>query len=542
MKNSLWLGACAWAFALALMVAAPGAIAADNEKVAAELKSIIDSGEPVLGTQANDDQIVEVYVFYASDRNYKPIWVRDSGPKSKAYEVIQVFKTAGEMGINPGNYRVAEIEKRMSATTPRQLAELELLISRAFIDFGRDVNRGLILPASVNSENAIVPREIGPLTLIDGAEGADSIAKFVNSIEPSTPEYQRLKYTLANYRDMATNGGWPTLPKGAVLKPDAQDPRIPTLRKRLHVTGDLESSGVTDSNSYDAALVVAVKNFQERHGLTPDGIIAQTTLDELNVPVADRIRQIEVNLERRRWMDDNLGKYYVFVNVADQEMKVVRDGETIHTARLVVGKPFTRTPVFSETMKYIVLNPTWSVPPSIASNEYLPKLKKDPGYLKKQGIRIFSASGAGEVDPYAVNWSSLGRMPYSLRQDSGAKNALGQVKFMFPNKFNIYLHDTPSKSLFDKDLRIFSHGCMRVQNPLDLAALLLADQGWTRQKINDVIAAGKERVVNLAKPIPVHVTYLTAWVNKDGAVNFRRDVYKRDTLLATALADRLAPM
>jgi murein L,D-transpeptidase YcbB/YkuD len=252
---------------------------------------------------------------------------------------------------------------------------------------------------------------------------------------------------------------------------------------------------------------------------------------------------MELNLERRRWMDDNLGDYYVFVNVADQQLKVVRNEKTIHTARLVVGKPYARTPVFSETMKYVVLNPYWNVPPAIADKEYLPKLKKDPGFLQRQGIRVLTGSGdnAGEVDPYTVNWSALSRMSYSLRQDSGAKNALGRVKFMFPNRFNVYLHDTPSKSLFEKDLRVFSHGCMRIENPLDFAALLLADQGWTRKKIDTAVASGSQRVINLTKPIPVHVTYLTAWVDKDGTVNFRRDVYGRDKQLAAALAGGLPP-
>jgi murein L,D-transpeptidase YcbB/YkuD len=188
----------------------------------------------------------------------------------------------------------------------------------------------------------------------------------------------------------------------------------------------------------------------------------------------------------------------------------------------------------------VVLNPYWNVPPSIAGKEYLPKLKKNPGALQKENIRLFSKDGK-EVNPYTVDWSSLGRMPYSLRQDSGAKNALGKVKFMFPNRFNVYLHDTPSKNLFEKDLRIFSHGCMRVQNPLDLAAVLLADQGWTREKIDATIAAGGQRVINLEQHIPVHVTYLTAWVNKDRSVNFRRDPYDRDKQLSEALAQAQPP-
>jgi murein L,D-transpeptidase YcbB/YkuD len=531
-----------WAVALLLLAGVP-TMAADNEKVAAELKTIIDSGEPAIGNEDSDERIVEVYVFYAADRDYKPIWVRDNGPKSKAKEALAVFKAAADMGLNPANYRVAEIEKRMNATDPHVLAELELLLSRAFIDFGRDINRGRVVPRSASAENAIVAKELGPLTLIDGAEVTESISEFVGTLEPQTREYYRLKFALAGYRDLEAKGGWPMVPKGPALKPGMNDKRVPILRKRLQVTGDLATDAPDSGDLYDDALVEAVKRFQARHGLTDDGIIAETTLESMNVPIADRIRQMELNLERRRWMDDDLGEYYIFVNVADQEMKVVRKGKTIHTAKLVVGKPYSRTPVFSEKMKYIVINPYWNVPSGIANKEYLPKLKKDPGYLKRQNIRIFSGAGdnAAEVNPYNVNWSSMNRMPYSLRQDSGPKNALGRVKFMFPNRFNVYLHDTPQKSLFEKDLRVFSHGCMRVQDPLDLAALLLADQGWDRSRIDVAVAAGKQRVVNLTNPLPVHVTYLTAWVNKDGSVNFRRDVYNRDKQLAGALAGSLPP-
>jgi murein L,D-transpeptidase YcbB/YkuD len=526
---------------LSLMIVAPVAIAADNEKVAAELKAIIESGEPVIGNEDNDERIVEVYVFYGADRDFKPIWVRDTGPKAKAREVLAVFKTAADLGLSPANYRVAEIDKRLGAKTPRELAELELLISRAFIDYGRDVNRGRITPKKASSENAIVAKEVGALILIDGAEMADDIAEFVETLEPRSREYARLKLALGVYRGIAVNGGWPTVPKGPALKPAMRDGRVAALRKRLEASGDLEGSDMAEADVYDPVLVDAVKKFQTRHGLTPDGIIAQTTLDALNVPVVERVRQLELNLERRRWMDDNLGEQYVFVNVADQELKMVRGDRTVHTARIVVGKPYNRTPVFSETMKYIVLNPNWNVPASIANKEYLPKLKKNPGALRREGIRLFSGSGdtAGEVDPFSINWSAADRMAFALRQDSGAKNALGRVKFMFPNRFNVYIHDTPAKSLFEKDLRAFSHGCMRVENPFDLAALLLADQGWTRAKIDAVVASGKQRVVNLKTPVPVHVAYLTAWVDKDGTVNFRRDVYGRDKLLAQAMEGSL---
>jgi murein L,D-transpeptidase YcbB/YkuD len=515
-------------------------LAADNEQVAAELHKIIDSGEPVMGDQQTDERIVEVYVFYAADRNYKPLWVRDNGPKTKARDALDVFRNAGKMGLNPNNYRVAQIERMMSsAKTPRELAELELLLSRAFIDFGRDINRGVVLPSDASRENAITSKELGALNLIDGAENADYIADYVRTLEPQSPEYQRLKGALATYREIAKQGGFPVIPKGPALKPGMHDKRIPLIRQYMFLTGDLPAGANKEGDLYDADLVAAVKWFQARHGLTDDGIMAQSSFDAMSVPVAARIRQLELNLERRRWMDDDLGAYYILVNVADQELKVVKDGKTIHVAKVVVGKPYARTPVFSEKMKYVVLSPYWNVPPNIANNEYLPKLKRNPGVLSREHIRVFNAAG-GEVDPYSVNWSALSRMPFSLRQDSGGKNALGKVKFMFPNRFNVYLHDTPSKSLFNKDLRIFSHGCMRVQNPLDLAALLLADQGWSRERIDATVAEGHERIINLKTQVPVHVTYLTAWVNKDGAVNFRRDPYNRDEELAQALTGALA--
>ena len=216
-----------------LLFLTPASFAAENEQVAAELRKIIDSGEPVMGDQQTDDRIVEVYVFYAADRNYKPLWVRDNGPKAKARDVLEVFRNAGKLGLNPNNYRIAQIERMMSVTAPRELAELELLLSRAFIDFGRDINRGVILPNEASRENAITAKELGALTLIDGAENADYIADYVRTLEPQSPEYQRIKGALATYRDIAAKGGFPVIPKGPALKPGKSDKRVPLIRKYL---------------------------------------------------------------------------------------------------------------------------------------------------------------------------------------------------------------------------------------------------------------------------------------------------------------------
>jgi len=298
--------------------------------------------------------------------------------------------------------------------------------------------------------------------------------------------------------------------------------------------GDLAQEKAQPGNLHDKDLVEAVKYFQSRHGLEPDGVVAGATLAAMNTPVEARIAAMVLNLERRRWMEDELGPTYVFVNLADQHLKVVENEKTVHDTRLVVGKPYQRTPVFSELMTYVVFNPYWSVPPSIAVNEYLPKLRRDPGVLARENIRVLGAGGS-ELDPFAVNWNGMTSFPYTLRQDPGQGNALGRVKFMFPNPHNVYLHDTPAKGLFARASRLFSHGCMRVQNPEALAEVLLKAEGWDRARIAKAIASNEQVIVNLKRKVPVYVNYLTAWVNKDGSAQFRADVYGRDQRLAAAL-------
>jgi len=535
MSTALRLCAVA-AMVLGLVLGSEGAKALGNEKVAHEIEAIIKNGESNIGSERDDQRLVQVYTFYF-DRSFKPVWTRDAGAKSKARELLAIMKRAEEEGLDPAWYRVREIDDLIDETDPRGLAELDMLVTRAFIDYARDLQKGRVSPSEVDSENAIAPIEIGAATLLDGAEQAESIAQYVQTLQPASDRYQRMRSKLAELRKIEANGGWPMIPQGSSVKPGGSDGRLPVIRDYLVMTGDLSAADRGSGDRYDAKTVEAVKHFQERHGLTQDGVIGGTTLSEMEVPVDRRVRQMEVNMERRRWMNRELGDLHIFVNLADQYLKVVKDEKTIHTALLVVGKPFTRTPIFSEKMTYIVFNPYWSVPPSIANKEYLVKLRQDPGILNRQKIRVLAGSGdnAREIDPYSVNWSGMSRIPYALRQDPGKGNSLGRLKFMFPNKYNVYIHDTPAKALFSKDLRVYSHGCMRVQNPEALAEVLLKSQGWTKEKIEAQLATGAQKIVNLKTPIPVHVTYLTAWVNKDGTVNFRRDVYKRDQRLMEAM-------
>jgi murein L,D-transpeptidase YcbB/YkuD len=403
-------------------------------------------------------------------------------------------------------------------------------------------------PALFDPETFVYPQDVERGQVLTGAAGSADIDAFIESFKPSSDRYDRTRLALEDYRRLAAGGGWPNVPEGETLKPGTTDPRVQALRSRLAVTGEVSGPATGDPAFFDADLESAVRAFQARHGLEVDGKVGRESLAALNVPVERRIDQLILNLERRRWMPDDFGDRFVFVNLADFHLKVVvasgGEEDTIFDSRVVVGTPYFRTPVFSDEITYIEINPYWTVPPSIARNELLPKIKKDPGYLAKNEYVLFDGWGesAKTLDPQNVDWTQVraDNFGYKIRQEPGDRNALGRIKFMFPNQFNVYLHDTPSKSLFGRASRAFSHGCVRVHEPITFAEFVLNGQeGWDEAKVREVIDSGKRTVVPLQTPLPVHLTYLTAWVNKDGIVHFREDIYGRDALLAKVLlADR----
>ncbi|MEM8688318.1 MAG: L,D-transpeptidase family protein [Pseudomonadota bacterium] len=498
----------------------------------------IDSGEGGGLGDDDDERMLRVHDFYR-ERNFEPVWTTEGGATQKARTLAKLLHAAGEEALHPNTYRADVLDDLISASDSETLSGLELVLSKALIDYGRDLGSGTVVPNRVNKDVYVFPKGPTPEGLLARAASTDDIKGLVASLKPQTANYERLKAKLAEFRAWAQRGGWGTVPEGPTLKPGMEQERVVALRQRMIAGLDLPAEKAADSKAfgtlYDPILVEAVKHFQYRHGIDQDGVVGPATLTSLNTPIETRIRQMEVNMERRRWMEDDLGRRYIFVNLADQFLKVVSNGKTVHTARTVVGKTYHSTPVFSKKMKYIVINPYWNVPSSIARKEYLPKLRQDAGYLLRQNIHVLR--GGSRIDPYSVNWNAVSSsaFPFRLRQDPGTKNALGRIKFMFPNRFNVYIHDTPAKSLFAKSKRVFSHGCIRVENPPELAEVLLKEQGWSLSKVTGAIAARKKRVVNLKEPIPVHITYLTAWVNKDGSTHFREDVYGRDKRLAAAL-------
>ncbi len=367
----------------------------------------------------------------------------------------------------------------------------------------------------------------------------DQIENVLEEPSPFHPGYLRLKEALAGYRNVAQEGGWPKVPEGPNMKKGQKGERIRLLRRRLHISGEIDGLKTDDEDFYSDDLEEAVRKFQRRHGLEPDGVVGPSTLAALNFTVEERIRQIEVNLERWQWLPQDLGERHIIVNVADYKLEVIEAGRRVMEMRVVVGKRYWHTPVFSAIMTHIVLNPYWTVPPRIAEKEIVPKILQEPGYLLEQSIRIFEGWGFGkpEIEGNRIDWARISgsHIQYKFRQDPGPKNPLGRIKFVFPNRFNVYLHDTPFPELFDRRKRALSHGCIRIEKPVELAEYILrGNPAWTREKIVSAMKGDSNRIVRLPEGIPVYVLYWTAWVDEDGLVEFRDDIYGRDHRLYDA--------
>jgi murein L,D-transpeptidase YcbB/YkuD len=378
---------------------------------------------------------------------------------------------------------------------------------------------------------------------LEDALQTDRIGASLAELLPRHSGYDRLKKTLARYRQIEAAGDWQAFPGGAKLLQGDRDQRVALLRERLAAEGFLEDAGQpADLDFFDSDLTNALKQFQTRADLEPDGVVGPQTRQALNVAVQQRIRQIIVNMERWRWLPHDLGTRYLLVNIAAFSLTVVEEGQTVLQMRVVTGRPYRRTPVFSDKITYLVLNPYWNVPPTIALEDILPKVKANPNFLTNQKIRVFQGwdSGMHEIDPASVNWQALNarNFPFRLRQEPGPQNALGRIKFMFPNPYDVYLHDTPSRELFAKARRDFSSGCIRIEKPFELAAYLLRkNPDWPAEKLHTAVSGpdAAEKTVKLPEPLTIHLLYWTVWVDEQGLLHFSPDIYDRDQALNDAL-------
>ena len=490
---------------------------------------------------------VLVKSFYEG-RRYHPAWVEEDGLPQADILIRAIEETYGD-GLTPGYYHLGLIRssvarvKRGLFYDPVRLADLDLLLTDAFITLGCHLSGGCVDPITIKSKWFAKRSSVDVASVLEQAIRKRQIREAVMRLRPEQASYDRLRQALAVYRSMLAKGEWPQVSKGPVLRRGSVSGRVLQLKRRLVASHDIDYIETDDGNTadiFDEELEQSVRDFQKRHGLKADGVVGPATLKALNVPLKKRIRQIELNMERLRWILGNVEQRSIVVNIANFELYVREKGKSVLSMKVVVGKPYLDTPVFTSKMTYLIINPSWNIPDSIARKEILRAIRKDPGYLDKEKIHVLKGWGSREeeIDPNTIDWSRItpGNLPYRFRQEPGPLNPLGRLKFMLPNKFNVYLHDTPAKTLFSANVRAFSHGCTRIQEPVELAEYLLRDDPkWPPVRLLTAIDEGTEQEVRIPRPLNVHFLYLTAWVDDNGILQFRNDIYGRDKRLDEAL-------
>jgi murein L,D-transpeptidase YcbB/YkuD len=515
-------------------------------KAEIQLKGFACQGEIICGLQIIPN-------FYQG-RNYAPVWFDDDGLRPTVKALVEAIHSAQMDGLKPSDYHLEGIGRMLAALDDgrrplgkdqvKQWADLDLILTDAFLLLGSHLSGGRINPENIHADWVIGPRSFDMLAVLNSVSTQEQMHRTLDQLRPSHKGYADLKSAIFEMRSLAAKGGWQQPQGQKTLRPSDTDGEIATFRRLLSITGDYQGgTHEKPAHLYDDQLVAAVKRFQYRHGLEPDGVIGKKTRRAMAVSPERRIRQMELNLERWRWLPNHLGDRYLLINTAAFWLKVVENHRKRLDMKVVVGRPARQSPVFSSTMTYMVLNPYWNVPHKIAVEDILPKLADGVGYLIDQSFKVFSGwkEDDQELAPQEVDWSLYGKhyFPLRFRQEPGIKNALGQIKFMFPNKFAVYLHDTPQKLLFKKFQRDFSSGCIRVEDAMALANYLLSDSpNWTAQALSAHLKKGQRQVVRIPDPINIHLIYMTAWVDEDRVLQFREDIYGRDVELDNALLSR----
>lgn len=458
--------------------------------------------------------------------------------KNTIEQLIKSIEDSKYEGLNPQDYHLESLTKLYNAYAKLSLAQkanMDLLATDAFLLYTTHLLSGKVNPVSIDSEWHVKRREGNPVALFEQALQEGNISRYIEEALPKHKTYSELKKALVTYENIKVEGGWQEVPNGETLKKGVENDRISFVKNRLLVTKDLNKNDIGNSTQFDDKLFDAVLAFQKRHNLETDGNIGKATIAAMNISVDDRIDQIKVNMERWRWLPQEFSNYYLKVNIANFSVDIYKNGVNERHHKVVVGKNYRRTPVFSSKLSYLVLNPTWTVPPGIINGDIIPAVKKDITYLKKKNLTVYDSKG-NIIDPSSADWNSSAAKSYTYRQPAGSDNALGAVKFMFPNSFNVYLHDTPSKDLFEKTERSFSSGCIRVQDPLILAEFLLNDNAnWNLDKIQKQIVSKKTLTIPLKEQPDIYILYWTAWTNEAGVFQFRKDIYARDSAVSKAL-------
>lgn len=475
-----------------------------------------------------------------SELNFKPLW---TDPQNRQ-DLVEIFYDSELVGLLPSDYHLKIIEElleeiRQGESSPGLMADLDLLMSDATTMYANHLMFGKVDQSDLRMEWDLpenpMPEHLDE-TFID-ALNQHRLKEAFALLGPQHFMYKNIVIGLADYRKKAAKDGWPSVPEGETLKPGMSDKRVEAIRDYLIATGDYTSKTVPeDKELFDEDLETAVKQFQFRHNLTQDGFVGKGTVAQMNVTIEKRIDMMRVNLERARWIMHELEPDFLMVNIAGYSIRRITHGEIVYQSPVIVGKKYHQSPVFKGRMTYVVINPTWTVPYSIATRETLPRLQKDPGYLADKNMVIMDRNGK-ILDPNTIDFSQYSRsnFPFTVRQEPGPHNALGEVKFIFPNKYSVYLHDTPARSLFSKEDRAFSHGCIRLQKKWELLMSLMDDPAWNMDKINGILKTGELTNVKLNEPIDILILYWTVGVDEEGLMFFNRDIYDRDDAVLDAL-------
>ncbi len=471
-------------------------------------------------------------------RSFQPIWMTGEPESPLLTAALDFIASAETEGLDSRDYRLEQLrqlQQQASQFLPAAI-ELELLTSHAVLMLARDLTRGKLQASLADPDWHIPQAAFDAVAFLQKALETAQLPQSLRDLSPQKHHYQLLKQALIRYQSLVHNhANWNPIPATKSIHPGEMDAIIPLIRQRMAQTYDIDGIAVyhlapSSSPQYDDTLVSAIKAFQIQHGLIADGIIGKNTIRALNISLEWKIRQLRVNMERLRWLPADLGQRYVLVNTAGFRLTAVKQDAAPLSMRIIVGRDYRSTPSFNGALSHMVLNPYWTVPVSIATKDLLPKQQKNPDYFTSNGFKIYSGHNRTleSINPDTIDWHAIKKgFPYVLRQDPGTHNALGRIKFMFSNSFNIYLHDTPSKSLFQKDIRTFSSGCIRLEKPLELAAFLLNEQTLPDKFLADM-DSGKTKTVHLPRQMPVYLVYSTAWVDEQGQIHFSPDIYRRD--------------
>lgn len=528
--------------------------------ISAFIRSSLETSSPDQRPEAMGTELyssVVIHQFYG-ERSFQPAWIRDGRISEIAYEMRYEIGQSKFDGLNPSDYHFEVLneyfskfeaaKKQGKSLSNPELAAVDVLLTDAFIMLGSHLSLGKLDPENLKTDWNI-QRNATELSLdmrLNEALGGAGIRKTLQTLYPSFIIYRKMRDGLRELYDDVERfdkrpfAQWKPLNTEKSIKPDESSPMMSEIRKRLYFWGYVDAYETVEDKVYDAELAEGIKKLQRRHGMEPDGVIGQGTIQALNQTPEMLIRTAAVNLERLRWLPDTLkDSELILVNTANFQLDFLHNRDTVFTSKVIVGKSYHATPQFSAEMSYIVFSPTWTVPTSITRTEIIPAVKKNRNYLASKNMKLLNSSG-GVVNPASIDWAKVNpkTFPYTVRQEPGESNALGLAKFMFPNKHSVYIHDTPSRSLFEREDRALSHGCIRIQRPFDFAKFLLShDPTWTDERIQQSMRQSKEVTVKLNRKIPVAIIYMTYWANGGGEMFFRKDIYGRDAEIAKALKE-----